>query len=220
MEQAERVTACQIEGAQHPASAFAAVANVVIDPAAWARDIAQRPKWAVAFVGVVVVRFAGLLAFYGPSVSPGRVVAGVVFQAVTIAPALVGFAFLLWVAALVCNTRLSWPVAFAITTHIYFAHALMTTVIASAAGAFLPSTVDIELRAPPFTNFGDLVSADSALLNAIVRVFDIRSVYAAMLATVAVRGAVAMAGWRRAWRAPATCFAVVLLLATIGAGRV
>lgn len=196
-------------------SAFETVANVVIDPATWARDLARRPRWAVAFACVVVLRFAAVVAFYRPSVSAGRVLAGVAFQVMTIAPALVGFAFLLWTATLVCKTRLSWPVAFAATAHIYFAHTVMTTVIASAAGALLPATVDVDLRAPPFTNLGKVVSADSPLLHAIVRAVDVRSAYAVVLAMIAVRGAVPAAGWRRAWRAPMACFAGALIVALL-----
>jgi hypothetical protein len=217
MEQAERALVGNAGAAHHHTNAFAGVANVIIDPITWARGLARQPRWAVALACIVVVRFAGLVAFYGPSVSVGGVVAGVAFQVMTIVPAVVAVAFLFWTAALLCRTRLSWPVAFAIVTHVYFAHALVTTAIASVAGALLPATVDVDLRAPPFTNLGGLVLADSSGGTAIARAVDIRSVYAVGLAAIAIRAASPTAGWRRAWWAPAACFAVALLLAIAGA---
>jgi hypothetical protein len=194
-------------------TSLARLVDVVLDPPRAFRDAALRPTWAIAFLGVVLLRFGSVLAFYNPDTTPAKLLAGVLFQLVLIFPLVAAMSTLLWVTATIWRAHLSWPSAWCVTTHVTFAHTLLTIAIASVAGALLPESVDVDLRHPPFTNPGVLVSAAAwPALHALAAKADVRSLYATVLVCIGVRAASAAGRWTTIGIVT-TCFAVTVLAA-------
>jgi hypothetical protein len=124
---------------------------------------------------------------------------------------------LLWIVATAWRTGLTWASAWCITTHVIFAYTLLTVAIASIAGALLPESTEVNLRTPPYTNFGSLVDAsDSSLLHALAIEADVRSAYAAVLAWIGVRAATGVSGSKAA-AVVSACVGVEVLLAVCSA---
>ena len=186
-------TTCATPGAHEPASgsrAGARLLNVVVDPVMAFRGIGAHPHWALAFAFAVGIRFASLLVFYRPAVTPLKVVAGLLFQVATVMPTVLFASLVVWLAAMVWRLRVSWTPIFAVVTHVYVAYTLATVAFASVAGAVLPESADVDLRHPPFTNlaplFGDFTS--EAILT-LAGEADVRSAYALLLLWLGLRGA-------------------------------
>jgi hypothetical protein len=202
-----------VPGLDRGPSSWDRLANVVVDPGAAFGGISARPVWALAFAALVALRVGSLFVFYQPEASAAKLVAGVLFQVMTLLPLIAVLTTLLWSAAAVWRATLTWPSAWSLTTHVTFAYTLATVAAASAAGAFLPESAEVNLRSPPFTNLAFLVSdADAPALHALAAEADIRSAYAAVLAWVGVRAA-SDAHSGAAARIIATCFAVSSLVA-------
>ena len=199
------------------AIALTRVVDVVLDPAAAFRDIDATPTWGIAFVATVALRFGSVLAFYNPETTPGKLLAGIFFQLVTTFPLVAVTVTLLWSVALAWRVRMTWASAWCVTTHVTFAYTLLTVAIASVAGALLPDGVQVELRQPPFTNLGALASAsESPVWHTLLAAADVRSLYAAALAWVAVRSASRTTG-RTAAAVVWTCFAITAAAAVASA---
>ena len=203
-------------GRERQSGAWDRLVEVVVDPPGAFRGIHERPVWAVAFVALVTLRFGSVLAFYQPEITAAKLVAGILFQVVTLMPLIAILATLLRVAAALCRVRLTWPGAWSLTTHVTFAYTLATVAVASVAGALLPASTEVNLRHPPFTNPGFLVSeAHAPVLHALALAADVRSAYAAVLLWLGVR-AVTGAGDAAA-RVVAMCFAAAALAAACSA---
>jgi len=202
--------------------AAARLVNVILDPLAAFRDIDASPTWALAFVALTALRFGSLFVFYRPEVSPLKLVAGVLFQVLTVAPAVVVLALGLWAVAKFWRARLSWSSALSVTVHALFAYTLATVLVASIAGAVLPASVEVDLRNPPFTNLAFVAGAQTpAVMRRLLAAADVRVAYAFVLAYLGVAAAssapgVPAGGRRRAAGAVATGVAVHVL-ATVGA---
>ena len=194
---------------------WARLANVVIDPVAAFRAVANDPRWLAAFAAVILLRFVSLFVFYQPSATPAKLVVGIVFQIVTTAPLLLALGLILWSCSRVCGVRVTWPVAFAITVHVYFAYTLATVAVASVVGAVLPSSVDVDLRNPPFTNLGELAPADQGVLRGLLTWVDVRSAYAFALVILALRTSVPVVSIARVTLAAASAYAVLLVVAVM-----
>jgi hypothetical protein len=164
--------------------------NLVVDPVAAFREVSVHPSWALAFVIAIVLRFGSLFAFYRPAVTPLKVVAGLFFQVVTVASAVLLASLVVWVAALAWRAGAQWTPTFSVVTHVYVAHTLATIAFASVAGALLPESADVDLRHPPFTNFTPLLgdTTDDVILG-LVGEIDVRSAYALVLLWLGLRGA-------------------------------
>ena len=168
----------------------ARLVNVIVDPVAAFDRIATSAPWLLAFTATVFLRFASLFVFYRPSVTSLKLLGGVVFQLTTVAPLLVVASLVIWLAARVARTGVSWRIAFSIATHTLFAYTLATIAIASAAGALLTASSDVDVRNPPFTNPASLASESSGhLTHALLGELDVRSAYAISLVWVGIRGA-------------------------------
>jgi len=189
--------------------------NVVVDPPTAFRGIDEDPRWGLAFLAVVTLRFGSLFAFYRPMVTPLKVLGGLLFQVSAVGPPLLLAATVLWVAARMAELRVKWRVSYSIVTHVYVAYTLATVLIASAAGAFLPQSIDVDLRNPPFTNLRFL-AGDTAnhVVRKLLEQIDIRSAYALLLVWLALRQAVARAE-RRAVTGAVTIFAAVRVLTVV-----
>ena len=198
-------------------TALARVADIVVDPVAAFRDIDTQPAWGVAFLAIVALRFASLMAFYHPDTTPGKLLAGVLFQVATTLPLIAVTATLLWGVALAWHVRVTWTSAWCVTTHVAFAYTLCTVAITSVAGALLPDSVQVELRHPPFTNLAFLTDAsESPVWHALATATDVRSFYALVLAWIGVRSA-SMATGRASVGVVATCFVIVVVGAVASA---
>jgi len=164
--------------------------NLVVDPVAAFRGIRAHPPWALAFVVAIALRFGSLLAFYRPAVTPLKVVAGLLFQLATIAPAVLFASLVVWLAAKVWRVGVSWTSTFAVITHVYVGYTLATIAFASVAGALLPESAEVDLRHPPFTNFAPLLADPvSEVIRHLVGEVDVRSAYALLLLWLGLRGA-------------------------------
>lgn len=198
-------------------TALARVADVVLDPVAAFRHADTQPTWGIAFLALVALRFGSVLAFYNPDTTPGKLLAAILFQLVTIFPLVAISAALLWVVALIWRARVTWASAWCVTTHVMFAYTLLTVAIASVAGALVPDTVEVELRRPPFTNLGFLVSAsESPVWHALGTEADVRSLYAMALGWIGLRSAAGTTGWTSGG-VVATCVATEVLVAVASA---
>jgi hypothetical protein len=185
--------------------------DLIIDPARAFRGIAHHAPWFAAFVTAVALRFASLVVFYRPSLTIGKLVAGVVFQIGTVAPPVVFGSLAVWVAAKVCGLRVRWRVLFSIVMHVYVAYTLATVAVASIAGAVLPDSAELDLRNPPFVSFAPLVpDAASGLARRLVAELDLRAAYAAVLLWLGLRGAAPDEPAAAATRAVATVVATRL----------
>ena len=175
--------------------AVSRLANLVVDPVAAFRGIADSPSWALALLAAVVLRFGSLFVFYRPAVTPLKVVAGLLFQVGTVLPVILLAAVVTWLAAKVWRVDVGWRPSFSIVTHAYVAYTLATIAFAAAAGALLPESTDIDLRNPPFTNFAARV-ADSGVtaIPKLVAELDVRSVYALLVTWLGLRGAAPSSG--------------------------
>ena len=203
---ASRESAPAITSEDRP-GVIARVVDIVVDPRAAFRAIAERPTWFGTLMAVVVIRFASLFVFYQPETTPGKLVLGVVFQLTTIVPAVLVAGTFLWVASNAWLVRVRWPVAFSIALHIYAAHTIATIVVASIAGALLPATVDVDLREPPFVNLSSFGFGQSPVLTRLLGELDVRSAYAAALAALGLKAARPSANWKTIACAVATCWA-------------
>lgn len=202
--------------------AAARLADVILDPRAAFHDIGASPTWALAFAVLTALRFGSLFAFYRPDVSPLKLVAGVLFQVLTVAPAMLVLALGFWAVAKLWRAPLSWSSALSVTVHALFAYTLVTVLIASIAGALLPASVDVDLRNPPFTNLAFVAGAQTpAVMRRLLALADVRAAYAFALAYVGVAAASSAPGMpaggrRRAAWVVATS-AAVHVLAAVGA---
>ena len=193
---------------------WARLANVVIDPVASFRAVANDPRWLAAFTAVILLRFVSLFVFYQPSATPGKLLMGVVFQIVTTAPLLVALGLVLWSCSRAFGVRVAWPVSFAITVHVYFAYTLATVAVASVAGAVLPASVDVDLRNPPFTNLATL-APDERVVRGLLTWVDVRSAYALALVMLGLRASVSVVSVRRVALAAVSAYGVLLAIAVM-----
>jgi len=164
--------------------------NLTVDPASAFRGIADDAPWFLAFVAAVTLRFGSLFIFYRPTVTPLKLVVGVVFQITTVAPLLLLTSAVVWMVAKAWGLRVGWKPIFSITTHVYVAYTLATVAVASIAGALLPESADIDLRNPPFVNLASLVAESAGGIGRrVLGELDIRSAYALMLLWFGLRAA-------------------------------
>lgn len=171
-------------------SAGARLVNLVIDPVAAFRGIGVHPRWALAFLVAIAVRFASVIVFYRPAVSPLKVVAGLLFQVAAIAPAVFFASLAVWLAARVWGVGVAWMPTLSVVMHVYVAYTLVTVAFASVAGALLPESAEVDLRQPPYTNFASLLGGSpSEAVRSLVTEADIRSAYALVLLWLGLRGA-------------------------------
>ena len=198
---------------------IARVVDIVVDPRAAFRAIAERPAWFGMLIAVVVIRFASLFVFYQPQTTPGKLIIGLVFQLTTIVPAVLVAGTFLWVASNAWLVRVRWPVAFSIAIHIYAAHTIATIVVASIAGALLPAAVDVDLREPPFVNLSSWGLGQSPVTARLLGEMDVRSAYAATLAALGLKAARPSATWTTIACAVATCWAARVAVVVWAASR-
>jgi hypothetical protein len=204
--------------AAEPPSPAVRLVNVIVDPVAAFRGIADESPWVLAFMATVAVRFASLFVFYHPSVTPLKLLAGVLFQLATVAPPLVTSAGLVWLAAKAWRVRLPWTCGFAIVAHIHLAYTLATVAIASAGGALLPESADVDLRNPPFTTLAPLLAHSAPPLAArFLSEADVRAAYVLALLWLALRAAAPGASPRRRVGVLGTVVAVRLIGVLAGA---
>lgn len=168
--------------------AGARLMNLIVDPSAAFRGIADDPSWIVAFLAAAAIRFASLFIFYQPAVTPTKVIASLLFQMLTVASAVMLSSLVTWLSAGAWRVGVSWATAFSIVMHVYVAFTLVTLAFASVAGALLPEAADVDVRNPPFTNFTSLLSGtDSEVVRLVVGEFDVRSVYVLALLWLGLR---------------------------------
>ena len=185
--------------------------NLVVDPAAAFRGIADNPRWALAFAAAVALRFGSLFIFYRPSLTPLKLLAGVVFQVTTITPALLLGSLVVTLAAKAWRVDVRWTPTFSIVAHVYVAYTLATIAVASIAGAVLPESTEIDLRNPPFTNVSWLIGdSGDVIVHRMLAELDVRSVYALVLLWLGLRSA----------SADATRSPVAYVIATVAAIRI
>ena len=200
------------------AIALGRIANVIVDPIAAFAHVGADPTSALAFLALVIVRFTSVVAFYRPELTAARLAAGILFQLITIWPLTVALTLLLWVTSRAWGARTSWSSTYCVTVHVMLAYTLATVAIASASGAFLPESINVDLRHPPFTNLGTLADASAnPALHAILVELDYRSAYALTLTFLGVRAFTADQDIPRAFRVVATCFVFNLVFATLRA---
>src|SRR4051794_33890456 len=93
---------------ERQSGAWDRLVGVGVDPVGAFRGIDEHPVWAVAFLALVGLRFGSVLAFYQPDITPAKLVAGILFQVVTLMPLVALLTTVLRVAAAICRTRLTW----------------------------------------------------------------------------------------------------------------
>ena len=170
--------------------AGARLMNLMVDPDAAFRGIAENPSWLLAFLVAVTIRFASLFIFYRPAVTPAKVIAGLLLQLLTVGSTVLLASLVTWFAAGAWRVSVSWATAFSVLTHVYVAFTVVTLAFASVAGVLLPEDADVDLRNPPFTNLTTLMrGTDSEVFRPLVREFDVRSAYVLALLWLGVRSA-------------------------------
>jgi len=187
--------------------------DLIIDPRRAFHGIAHRAPWFVAFIMAVALRFASVLVFYHPTITIGKLIAGIVFQVGSVAPPTLFGSLVVWLAARVWGLHVRWRVLFSIVTHVYVAYTLATIAVASVAGAILPDSADVDLRNPPFVGLAPLVSdAANGLARVLVAELDLRAAYAAVLLWLGLRGASPNDSAASATRVVATALAMRLAI--------
>jgi len=189
--------------------AGARLANLVVDPVAAFRGIADDPPWRLALLAAVGIRFGILFIFYQPAVTPIKMLGGLLFQILTVVPTVLVASVVAWLTARAWRVSLGWTTAFSILTHAYVAFTVATVGFASVAGTLLPESVDVDPRNPPFTNVTALLGGtESEVLRTLAGEIDVRSVYVLVLLRLGLRGAVPNAP-------PSAVAAVVLTIAFV-----
>ena len=184
--------------------AGARLVNLVVDPVAAFRGIANDPSWRLAFLAAVGIRFGSLYVWYQPAVTPIKLLGGLLFQVLVVGPTVLLASLVAWLTARVWRVSVAWATAFSILMHVYVAFTFATVAFASVAGALLPESTDVDLRNPPFTNVAPLLSGtDSGVVRALAAEMDVRSVHVVVLLWVGLLGA--------APNAPRSAIARVLL---------
>jgi len=184
--------------------AGARLVNLVVDPIAAFRGIADDPSWRLALLAAVGIRFGSLFIFYQPAVTPIKVLGGLLFQVLTVGSAVLLASLVAWLTARAWRVSVAWTTAFSIVMHVQVAFTLATVGFASVAGALLPESADVDLRNPPFTNVTALLGAtDSEAIRTLAGEIDVRSIYVLVLLWLGLRGA--------APNAPRLAIAAVLL---------
>ena len=195
----------------HP-GALVRLVDVVVDPRAAFRGIAEQPSWLAAFIAVVVARFVSLFVFYHPDTTPVKLAIGITFQVAMVMPMILASATLLWVSGRAWDVRFPWPTAFSVATHVLVAYTIVTIAVASVAGAMLPASVAVDLREPPFTNLAQLADVvHSPRWARVLAEADVRSAYALVLTAVGIRAAQPMVGRARIIGVVVSCFAARVL---------
>jgi len=170
--------------------AGARLVNLVVDPVAAFRGIADDSSWALAFVAAVGIRFGSLFIFYDPAVTGMKVIAALLFQILTVGATVLLVSLVAWLTARAWRVDVAWATAACILMHVYVAFTLATVAFASVAGALLPRSVDVDVRNPPFTNLTSLMGGtDSEILRTLVGEMDVRSAYVLVLLWLGFRGA-------------------------------
>ena len=170
--------------------AGARLVNLVVDPVAAFRGIADDPSWRLALLAAVGIRFGSLFIFYEPAVTPIKVLGGLLFQILTVGPTVLLASLVAWLTARAWRVSVAWTTAFSILMHIYVAFTLATVGFASVAGALLPESADVDLRNPPFSNVTALLGGtDSEVVRTLAGEIDVRSVYVLVLLWLGLRGA-------------------------------
>ena len=168
--------------------AGARLMNLMVDPDAAFRGIAENPSWLLAFLVAVTIRFASLFIFYRPAVTPAKVIAGLLLQLLTVGSTVLLASLVTWFAAGAWRVSVSWATAFSVLTHVYVAFTVVTLAFASVAGVLLPEDADVDLRNPPFTNLTSLLGeTDSEFVRPLVGEFDVRSAYVLALLWLGLR---------------------------------
>lgn len=199
-------------------TALGRIGDVIVDPTAAFAHVDTTPTSALAFLTLIALRFTSILVFYHPDVDPARLAAGILFQLITVWPLTVVLTLLLWTTARAWGTRTSWSSTYCVVVHVMLAYTLATIAIASIAGAVLPENTHVDLRHPPFTNLGTLVSGTaSPVVHALLGEVDYRSAYALVLVFIGVRESSDRHDSARARLIVATCFAANLALTTLTA---
>ena len=194
----------------HPGPVARAV-DLVLDPRAAFNAVAARPAWLGTFLIVVALRFGSAFVFYRPDVTAVKLVAGLLFQVVTIGPMLMVAAGLLWVITTAWGARVDWRTAVSIVAHVYLAHTIASIGMASIGGALLPASVDVDPRDPPFTSLRGLAHESGSLAARLLGEIDLRSAYAIALLAIAIRATVPQASRGRVVGVIVTCIAIRLL---------
>jgi hypothetical protein len=164
--------------------------NLLVDPVAAFRGIAEDPSWRLAFLTAVGIRFGSLFIFYRPAVTPIKALGGLLLQILTVGPTVLLASLMAWGTARAWRLGVSWVPAVSIVVHVYVAFTIITVAFASVAGALMPESVDVDLRTPPFTNLTFLLSGtDSEVFRTLVGEMDVRSAYALVLLWLGLRGA-------------------------------
>ena len=170
--------------------AGARLVNVVVDPADAFRGIACDPSWTLAFLTAVGIRFGSLFVFYQPAATPIKVLGSLLFQVLTVGATVLLSSLVVWSAARAWRVNVAWATAFSILTHVYVAFTLATLAFASAAGALLAQSVEVDLRNPPFTNVTWLVGGTNLeIVRTLAGEIDVRSAYVLLLLWLGLRGA-------------------------------
>jgi len=180
-----------IPNASAPRSgAGARLVNLVVDPAAAFRGIADDPSWRLAILAAVGIRFGSLFIFYQPAVTPIKVLGGLLFQILAVGPTVLLASLVAWLTARAWRVDVAWTTAFSILTHVYAAFTLATVSFASVAGALLPESADVDVRNPPFTNLTPLTGGtDSEIVATLAGEIDVRSAYVLVLLWLGLRSA-------------------------------
>jgi hypothetical protein len=131
-------------------------------------------------------------------------------------PMILMSATLLWASGRAWDVRFPWPTAFSIATHVLVAYTMITIAVASVAGAVLPASVDVDLRAPPFMNLGQLAdAAHSPRWARVLAEVDARSAYALVLTAMGIRAAQPAVGRARIIGVVVSCFAARLVVVSL-----
>jgi hypothetical protein len=186
---------------------------LLIDPARAFDGIVHYAPWLSALITAVALRFASLLVFYHPTMTIGKLVAGMVFQIGTVAPRILLGSLVVGFVARVWDLRIRWRALFSIITHVYVAYTFATIAVVSVAGAVLSDSAELDLRNPPFVSVAALVpDAASTLVRRIAAEFDLRAAYAAVLLWLGLRGAAPDESPAAATRVVATVVALRLAI--------
>lgn len=180
-----------ISNASAPRSgAGARLVNLLVDPVAAFRGIADDPSWKLALLAAVGIRFGSLFVFYQPAATPIKALGGLLLQILTVGPTVLLSSLVVWLAARLWRVNVAWATAFSILAHVYVAFTVATLAFASASGALLTESADVDLRNPPFTNLTWLMGGtDSQVVRTLAGEMDVRSAYVLVLLWLGLRGA-------------------------------
>ena len=154
--------------------AGARLVNLVVDPVAAFRGIADDPSWSTRLARRCRHPIRQPLHLLRASRHANQGAWRPALPVLTVGPTVLLASLVAWLTARAWRVSVAWTTAFSIVIRVQVAFTLATVGFASVAGALLPEYANVDLRNPPFTNMTALLGGmDSEAIRTLAGEIDV-----------------------------------------------